>query len=166
MSICFEIMAESHGKEVMEIFNYYVENSLAAFPENKLPVEAYGMFLKMTQGYPAYVLRESPESPVVGFCFLRPYNQMPVFRETAEISYFLKPDSAQKGIGTQALRKLEEEAIKKGIRKILACISSENIASIKFHQKNGFTECGCFHHAGKKHGRYFDLVWMEKDIAQ
>jgi phosphinothricin acetyltransferase len=143
MSICFEIMAESHGKEVMEIFNYYVENSLAAFPENKLPVEAYGMFLKMTQGYPAYVLRE-----------------------TAEISYFLKPDSAKKGIGTQALRKLEEEAIKKGIRKILACISSENIASIKFHQKNGFTECGCFHHAGKKHGRYFDLVWMEKDIAQ
>ncbi|KYK23909.1 hypothetical protein AYK25_00640 [Thermoplasmatales archaeon SM1-50] len=73
-------------------------------------------------------------------------------------------DETSKGIGQKALKKLEEEAKKIGITILLADISSENISSIEFHKKNGFKECGRFHHIGKKKGKYFDVVWMEKEI--
>jgi L-amino acid N-acyltransferase len=51
-----------------------------------------------------------------------------------------------------------------GISIFLANISAENQASLAFHRKNGFKECGRFHQIGTKQGRTFDIVWMEKTI--
>jgi phosphinothricin acetyltransferase len=159
-------MTEKHGREVMDIFNYYVENSFAAYPEQKLPYEFFGKFLEMTRGYPAYVIKNNADGKVIGFCFLRAYNPMPIFRETAEISYFLDKDEAGKGIGKDALGLLEREGRKMGIKYILANISSRNDQSLHFHQKNGFIECGRFLNIGRKSGKDFDVVWMEKEIKQ
>jgi len=33
-------------EQIIDIFNYYVENSFAAYPENKLPYQAFDMFLQ------------------------------------------------------------------------------------------------------------------------
>jgi phosphinothricin acetyltransferase len=59
---------------------------------------------------------------------------------------------------------LETEGRKKGISVILASTSSLNEGSIRFHAKNGFTECGRFRNVGKKRGTFFDTVWMQKLI--
>jgi len=164
MNIAFERMPQDYSKEIMDIFNYYVENSYAAYPESKLPYEFYTRFLDMTKGYPAFVIKNKDIKKVIGFCFLRAYNPFPVFKETAEITYFLDKNEIGKGIGKEALNKLEQEAKKIGIRRLLADISSENIQSIHFHKKNGFIECGRFHNIGKKKGKNFDVVWMEKTL--
>ena len=162
--LIFDFMTEKYEKEVIDIFNYYVENSFAAYPELKLPYEFYNKFLEITRGYPAFVIKKKEIGNVIGFCFLRAYNPFPVFKETAEISYFIEKNEVGKGIGKKALEKLEEEAKKIGIKTLLADISSENIQSINFHKKNGFIECGRFHNVGKKHGKNFDVVWMEKAL--
>lgn len=164
MDIKFEPMTEEHGREVMDIFNYYVENSYAAYPEQSLPHQFFGMFLEMTRGYPAYVIKNNDSAKVVGFCFLRAYNPMPAFRETAEISYFLDKEEVGRGIGREALGLLEREGGKMGIKYILANISSRNKQSLDFHSKNGFAECGRFLNIGRKKGKNFDVVWMEKEI--
>jgi len=70
-----------------------------------------------------------------------------------------------KGIGTKALKLLEEDGRNMGIKQILANISSYNEQSIEFHRKNGFLECGRFLNIGKKNGNNFDVVWMEKEIG-
>ena len=130
MNLIFEKMTKEYSKDIMDIFNYYVENSYAAYPELKLSYEFYKKFLEMTKGYPAFIIKNKDNEKVVGFCFLRAYNPFPVFRETAEITYFLEKNEIGKGIGKKALNKLEEEAKKIGINKLLANISSENITSI------------------------------------
>jgi phosphinothricin acetyltransferase len=60
------------------------------------------------------------------------------------------------------LSRLAEEAGRMGIDSLVASISSENPESIAFHVKNGFRECGRFDRAGRKNGREFDIVWMQK----
>ncbi|MFX4262436.1 GNAT family N-acetyltransferase [Pelotomaculum propionicicum] len=165
MNIRFEPMTVTHCGEVMDIFNYYVENSFAAYPEHKLPNQFFGMFLEMTRGYPAYVIKNNDDGRVIGFCFLRAYNPMPVFRETAEISYFLDQKEVGRGIGREALSLLEREGGRMGIKYIMANISSRNEKSLQFHRKNGFTECGRFHNIGRKKDVHFDVVWMEKEIV-
>lgn len=163
MDIKFEPMTEEHSMEVMDIFNYYVENSFAAYLEQKLPYDFFERLLGMAGGYPSYAIKNI-DGRVIGFCFLRPYHPVPVFRETAEISYFLDVNETGKGIGKEALALLEREGSKMGIKHILANISSRNKQSIGFHLKNGFAECGRFHNIGLKKGEYFDVVWMEKEI--
>ena len=56
----------------------------------------------------------------------------------------------------------EKGGVEKAITNILANISSLNTDSISFHRKNGFTECGRFRKVGRKKGREFDTVWMQK----
>lgn len=161
-NIYFEKMSSQHQDDVMKIFNYYVENSFSAYPENKLSVEFFEKFLEMTKGYPAYVINVNDKT--AGFCFIRAYNPFPAFKETAEITYFIDKDFTGKGLGKAALCKLEEEARNLGIKNILASITSENIQSISFHKKFGFTECGRFNGIGNKWGKYFDIIWMQKKI--
>ncbi len=148
-------------KSIIDIFNHYVKNSFAAYPETKLPYEAFDMFLQMSQDYPTAKVKDKI-GRVVGFGLLRSHNPMPTFAGTAEITYFIHPDHTGKGIGTKLLRLLEEEGMKKGITNILANISSLNPRSIDFHKKNGFTECGRFKNVGRKKGRLFDTVLMQK----
>ena len=162
MEIFFERMSIEHKKEIMDIFNYYVENSFAAYPDTILPYDFYGKFMEMTKDYPAFSIKV--ECKIVGFCFLRAYNPFPTFKETAEITYFIDKDFKGKGIGKIALMKLEMEARQKGIKIILANIASVNEESLAFHIKNGFKECGRFEKIIKKKDKKFDIVRMQKMI--
>ncbi|MCE1252563.1 MAG: N-acetyltransferase family protein [Anaerolineae bacterium] len=151
------------GKAVMEIFNYYIENSFAAYPEHRLPEEFYEKILFSCQGYPTAALTDVSDA-LAGFGFLRAYNPMPAFKKTAEISYFIKPGQTGQGLGKLMLDYLTDNARKMGISCILAGISSLNDPSLKFHQKNGFSHCGRFAGVGIKQGLVFDVVWMQKQL--
>ena len=41
-----------------------------------------------------------------------------------------------------------------------------NDDSIRFHSRLGFSEVGRFHDSGYKFNQWFDMVWMEKVIAE
>ena len=162
MELIFEPLSSAHEKDVMDIFNYYAENSFAAYPERRLPDAFFSKFLEISKGYPAFAVKS--ENGIIGFCMLRPYNPFPVFKGTAEISYFFKEGHTGKGIGGKALTALEDAGRKMGIKKILAEISSENQGSIGFHKRHGFCECGNFEGIGNKFGKEFGIVWMIKEL--
>ena len=147
---------------LIDVFNYYVVHSFAAFPEAPLPYEAFDMLMKMAEGYPTAAVKDN--GLLVGFGLLRPHHPMPAFARTAEITYFIMPEFTGKGIGKRLLDHLEAEGKKRGISCLLACISSLNPGSINFHLKNGFVECGRFRNVGRKKGQDFDTVWMQKMI--
>ena len=163
MGFTISPMAEEDREQIIDIFNYYIANSFAAYPESEVPYEAFDIFLQMTKGYPTGKV-EDEDGKIIGFGFLRVHNPMPVFSGTAEVTYFIRPEYTGKGIGKKLLHYFEEEGRKKGIRNILASISSLNPGSINFHKENGFAECGCFKGIGKKNGRLFDTVWMQKRL--
>jgi len=148
-------------ESIMDIFNYYVENSFAAYPENKLPYQTFDMLIQMANGLPTGSIKDQ-SGKIVGFGMLRTHNPIPTFSQTVEATYFIHPDHTGKGLGKVLLSFLEKGAVENNITNILANISSLNPNSIKFHQKNGFIECGRFKKVGKKKGQEFDTVWMQK----
>jgi L-amino acid N-acyltransferase YncA len=154
-------ISDEDRESIMDIFNYYIENSFAAYPETKLPYEAFDIFLQMSQGYPTATVKDN-NGNIIGFGLLRSHNQMPIFSQTAEITYFISPEHTGRGIGKKLLSHLEEEGTRRGVTNILANISSLNPRSIDFHRKNGFIECGRFRSVGRKKGQVFDTVWMQK----
>jgi L-amino acid N-acyltransferase YncA len=149
------------GNAVIDLFNYYIENTFAAYPETKVPYQFFTIFQQAYAGYPAVAVKD-PAGSLVGFGMLRPHNPMPAFRHTAEITYFIRPELTGKGLGSKILSSLETAGKSQGITTILASISSLNEGSIRFHARHGFSECGRFVKVGMKNGVVFDIVWMQK----
>ena len=161
MDYDFFPLSSSDREEVIDIFNYYIENSLATYPDRKVPYEFFDFFLRATDGYPTAIAKNKSKT-ILGFGMLRPYSPMLTFAGTAETSYFIKPEYTGKGIGSAMLEFLLRKAEEKGLSCILASISSFNEGSIRFHSQHGFSECGRFRKVGKKQGIFFDIVWMQK----
>lgn len=163
MKYSFEILEKRHSNAVMEIFNYYVENSFAAYPEKRVPPQFFDLLIEKLSNFPAYAIINH-DGGVVGFCILKQYLPFSTFKECAEISYFIHPSEVAKGAGKQALDLLEAKGSEMGVKQILANISSLNEQSLAFHSKNGFKECGRFKNIITKNGVCFDIVWMQKEI--
>ncbi|MFZ5569258.1 MAG: GNAT family N-acetyltransferase [Thermodesulfobacteriota bacterium] len=163
MEWVFHELSEQDRIPVVDLFNHYIENTFAAFPEKMVDYSFFDVFRQMTAGFPAVSVRTTSDV-LIGFGFLRPYHILPAFRQTAEITYFLHPDSIRRQIGTRLLAHLEDKARGQGLTSLLASISSLNPPSIRFHEKNGFTECGRFLAIGVKKGRPFDVIWMQKRL--
>ncbi len=154
---------DSDREAVIDLFNWYIEHSFAAYPQDPVPYGFFRMFQEIMKNYPAIAAR-SGDGTLAGFGFLHPHNPMPTFAHTAEVTYFLRPECTGKGLGSRMLAWLEAEGKKRGISCLLASIASLNEGSIRFHARHGFAECGRFREVVKKRGRLFDTVWMEKRI--
>ncbi len=161
MPITLEPMTAADRVPVIDIFNFYIENSFAAYLDRKVPYDFFDNLLKAGEGYAAIVAKNET-GEVLGFGMLRAYHPFPVFSKTAEISYFIKPEWTGKGVGDLMLTHLIRKAEEKGITSLLASISSLNIPSIRFHKKNGFMGCGRFKKIGEKKGLLFDVVYLQK----
>jgi L-amino acid N-acyltransferase YncA len=163
MRIRFEKLGEGDREAVIDLFNYYIENSFAAYPEKKVPCGLFDQFLALTEGYPAFTVRDEEQvDRIVGFAFLRPYHPLAAFQRAAEITYFIEPGYTGQGIGSRILERITGEARRKGIDTILANVSSLNESSLRFHERHGFEECGRFRRVAKKKGQDLDVVWMQK----
>jgi len=156
-------MAASHREGVTDIFNYYIEHGFAAYPEEKVPYAFFDAIVNLCRGYPSAAIVDADGS-VAGFGMLRPHNAMPTFAQTAEVTYFIRSELTGQGLGSRLLAYLEAEGKKRGIRVVLASISSLNEGSIQFHRRHGFIECGRFRGVARKRGIDFDTVWMQKFI--
>ena len=161
MNFTLEPVTSEDRRAIIDIFNHYIENTFAAYPENAVPYEFFGLFLKMADGYP-FLAAKDKDKNVLGFGLLRPHNPIPAFSKTAEITCFLAPKYTGKGIGREIVQRLLSEAGKMGITTVLASISSLNPGSISFHEKCGFAHCGRFLKIGRKRGQEFDVVWMQR----
>lgn len=156
-------------QEMLEIFNYYIDNSFAAYleipvePEFFQPSHAESEPNK-SERYPFYVMEE--DNKVIGIGALRPYLPFPNFQHTGVVSYFILPEYTRKGLGIKLLDVLCQEAKKKNMKSLLANVSSKNQASLNFHLKRGFAECGRFKAAGTKFGKFFDVVWFQKLLEE
>lgn len=165
MDYSLEPMTEAHRQPVIDIFNYFIRHTYAAFLTEPVEYEFFDRFLKIARGYPAMVLKNAAQQ-VVGFAFLRPHYSVDLFKRAAEVTYFILPEHTRQGLGTAMLELFLEQAGDLRIDTILACIASLNPESLRFHLKHGFRECGRFLKIGRKFGEDFDVVWLQKRLSE
>lgn len=163
MDFIFEKLEKKHQKEVSDILNYYIKNTTAAYRAEVVSEEFALNFLESSDIYCSFIIK-TKENKIVGFCTLEPHMALSTFSEVAEVMYFIHHEYTGFGAGSLALNKMEEAARKIGIKKILADVSTENIDSINFHLKNGFTEYGRLCDVGNKLGRKFGIAYFAKDL--
>ncbi|MCB2192748.1 MAG: GNAT family N-acetyltransferase [Deltaproteobacteria bacterium] len=160
MRYSFEAMQPEHGPAVLAVLNHHINSGFAAYPSAPLPNEAWKRFSHALGGYPAFVIKHGDE--VVGFGALKPYLMPDTMARTAEVSYFILPNYTRMGLGSRLLEILAAEAKDRGVDNLLANVSSLNEGSLRFHERHGFVQVGRFPKVGRKWGKDFDLIWLQK----
>jgi L-amino acid N-acyltransferase YncA len=165
MKYRFELLTIKHQKSVINIFNYFVKNTFAAYPIIQAKKDFFDNLMEMSIDYLAVVIK-ADGNKIVGFAALWSYGCRMTFNETAELFYFILPEHSRKGLGKTILDRFAKEARRRGIYNLLVNISSKNHQSVAFHRKYGFKECGRLQKIGKKFGKSFDVIWMQKKLRR
>lgn len=113
MEIYFIPLAEQHRKDVIDILNYYIRQTTAAFRDTEVDYAHFDDFLHDPSILRAYCITQNAKT--VGFCLLEAFKPIKPFACTAEVTYFLKADYVGLGIGREMLNTLESEARSLGI---------------------------------------------------
>jgi L-amino acid N-acyltransferase YncA len=114
--------------------------------------------------YPYLVAERS--GAIAGYAYAGPYHLRPAYRWTVEDSVYLDPQFQGQGIGRLLLRELLADAEARGFRQMIALVGdSANAASIALHAAAGFQRVGTLQSVGFKHGRWLDVVVMQRPLG-
>lgn len=143
---------------VLEIFQQGVNGGMATFETTVPTAEAWNMdYFNDCR----WVL-ENETNEVVGWCALKPVSKREVYKGVAEVSIYFDNEYQGKGLGSVLLKKLILDSENHGFWTLQANIFSENEASLRFHQKNGFRMVGVRKKIGKLNGEWKGVIMLER----
>ena len=115
------------------------------------------------QGLPYLVAEDGGQ--VMGFAYAAPFRPRAAYRYTLEDSVYVAPEAKGKGVGRAVLSAVIAACEALGVRQLVAVIGdTENAGSVGLHRSLGFEQTGVGRSVGFKHGRWVDVVWMQKPL--
>ena len=154
-----------------DIYAPYVEETAVSFEYTVPTVAEFTERMKdIMERHPYLVAEEAGEA--VGYAYASPFHEREAYSWSAELTVYLRKDQRGRGIGRLLYEKLEQILRAQNITNLYACIAwpeqeDEYLtgASARFHERMGFRLAGTFHRCGYKFGRWYSMVWMEKEIG-
>jgi len=106
------------------------------------------------------------DGAVAGFAYAAPFRPRSAYRFTVEDSVYVAPAAVGRGVGKALLSAVIAACEACGKRQMVAVIGdSANAASIGLHRALGFADAGIGRDLGFKHGRWVDVVWMQRRLT-
>jgi L-amino acid N-acyltransferase YncA len=99
---------------------------------------------------------------VLGFGALSSYRTRPAYATTVENSVYVDPAHRGQGVGRALLEELLRLAARHGFHTVIARVTGANEASMGLHRACGFTLVGVEREVGRKHGRWLDVVELQR----
>lgn len=106
------------------------------------------------------VARRDPD--LLGWAALSAVSSRRVYAGVAEVSVYVAEAARGQGVGRALLGRLIELSEQTGIWTLQAGIFRENRASLDLHEDLGFRTVGVRERPGRMHGRWRDVVLLER----
>lgn len=148
---------------LLAIYKRYIPTNITF--EYALPSEEeFSRRVESISSFYPYLVAADGES-VLGYAYAHRIAERAAYGWGAELSIYLHPDAAGKGLGKRLYLTLIELLRLQGVRTVYGLVASPNPRSEALHQSMGFRLMGVQKNAGYKNGRWIDLLWFEKPIA-
>jgi len=149
---------------IRDIYNDAVLNTTAIWNEQPVDLANRQAWFdaRQAQRYPILVAVDAAASDVVlGYASFGDWRPFEGFRHTVEHSVYIRNDQRGNGLGPKLMAALIERARTCEKHVMVAAIESGNAASIRLHERLGFTLNGQMPQVGVKFGRWLDLTFMQ-----
>jgi L-amino acid N-acyltransferase YncA len=152
-----EPMAGAHADAVLAIYQAGIEEGNATFETSAPDWAAFTAARLPGHGHVAIM-----HGRVAGWAAASAVSGRCVYAGVVEHSVYVRPDDRGHGIGRRLLEALIASTEAAGIWTIQSGIFPENTASLALHRAAGFRVVGTRERIGQHHGRWRDVILIER----
>ena len=169
--------------KLLDIYAPYVTDTAITFEYEVPTLEEFRRRIEhISKKYPYLVAEE--DGDIVGYVYASSFKERDAYQWAVETSIYVDKNKKRKGIGRKLHDALEATLKQQGILNLNACIAflpddrlqamgNEQwtsdpyltLDSVHFHEHMGYQKVAHFHQCGKKFGKWYDMIWMEKIIG-
>lgn len=146
-----------------EIYNHYIVHTPITFDLEPYTVEQRRpWFAQFGASGRHRLLVAEDAGAIVGYAGTHQFRTKAAYETTVETTVYCAPEHVGRGIGALLYAALLDLIRGEDARMAIAGITLPNDASVALHKRFGFAEAGVMHGVGRKFGRYWDVLWLEK----
>jgi L-amino acid N-acyltransferase YncA len=160
MKITLRKVGISDAQRIMEIYNYYIANTVHTFETEMLTEEQVKKRIQKYAGSHSWYVAES-DSKVIGYAYTSEFVERSAYKYTSEVTIFIDKEYTRGGCGKALLGQLIEDMKASGFAALISIIAVPNTASVKLHKFFGFENVGCLKKVGYKLGKWINVEYWE-----
>jgi len=152
-----EAMTDAHAAAVLDIYQAGIDEGNATFETRAPRWEAFS-----AARLPGHRFVATVTGQVTGWVAASPVSGRRVYAGVVEHSVYVHPGARGQGTGRALLAALIASTEAAGIWTIQSGIFPENTASLALHRAVGFRVVGTRERIGQHHGRWRDVIFIER----
>ena len=153
--------SSADAERICAIYNHYIATTTISFEEE--PVAAADMAQRIADvaaaNLPWLVMEEGGK--LIGYAYATKWRVRAAYRFAVESTVYLDRDHAGKGAGTALYEALLAELRRRDLHLVIGGIAQPNEASVRLHERLGFTKVAHFSEVGLKFGRWVDVGYWQ-----
>lgn len=146
---------------ILRIYNQAIEKTTAVFEYRAHTIQMRREWFAAKQAAALPVLVAGRSGEVLGFASYGPFRAWPAYKYSVELSVYVDEQSRGQRIGTALVEAILEHARTHDLHVVMAGITSDNVVSLRLHEKLGFAEVAHIREVGYKFGRWLDLKFLQ-----
>ena len=147
------------------IYNHYVTQTHVTFEEDEVSVPELARRIEevVQAGFPWIVGERGGE--LLGYAYGCPWRPRGAYRFSAEATIYVDPALTGQGIGSHLYAALLPALAARGLHVVVGVIALPNDASIRLHERFGFTKVAHLDEIGFKFGQWIDVGYWQRPLS-
>lgn len=150
---------------IAAIYNHYVTHTVVTFEEEPVPSSEISRRIREVQAVSLPWLVAEEAGRVVGFACATPWKSRTGYRFSAEITVYVAPEDARRGIGSRLYTRLFPLLHNRHLHAVLGGIALPNEASVALHEKFGMRKVAHLYEVGFKFDRWIDVGYWQRTLV-
>jgi L-amino acid N-acyltransferase len=147
---------------VLALWNPLIRDTTITFSAEEKTTRSLGDMIATRRASGHEFLVAVDGGKLLGFASYAQFRGGNGYAHAMEHTIILAEQARGRGIGRTLMARIEDHARAGGAHSLFAGVSAENIAGVAFHTAIGFRHLVQIPEAGRKFGRWLDLVLMMK----
>lgn len=163
--------AEADAKRLLEIYSFYVENTAVTFECETPTLDEFAARIRGISARYPYIVALDGER-IVGYTYAGAFKARAAYDYSCEVTVYVDRRCRANGVGKALYTALERLLGEMGFTNLYACVAYPRTEdsyltrnSADFHRHMGYRTVGRFENCAYKFGCWYDMIWLEKVIA-
>jgi L-amino acid N-acyltransferase YncA len=163
MTSKIRVATPADAAAVLEIYGPFCDDSPITFETERPAIaEVENRIRKINERFPWLICEKDDQ--VLGYAYAGPHRDRAAYRWSVDVAIYISGNHRGVGIGTALYTVLLELLRIQGYFKAYAGITLPNPASVRVHQRLGFSLIGIYKQVGYKAGAWHDVAWWDLSL--